>query len=147
MKKLTEKEKKIRGTFEASKIRTPLTFEPLTKIPEPMMKLGPIEMEYFQHCAEIMISNHTLTSADVPGLSRAANIYRIYRQAIEDINVHGCYQVTQSGYTAKNGYFQVLTDAEKHLTSFERSQGLNLVSRSKLPPPPPAPEKNPFDEI
>lgn len=111
------------------------------------MDLEPDELQYFNLCAEVMISNNTLTSADIPSLTRASKMYGVYQQAMKDIEVHGCYQVTQSGYTAKNGYFQVLTDAEKMLSSFEKCQGLNLVSRSKLPPIEPPKKKNPFDGI
>ncbi|MFZ4521474.1 MAG: P27 family phage terminase small subunit [Bacteroidales bacterium] len=147
MKRLTKAEKLIRGTFDPSKIRPVLTSNPLLAIPDPMTKLSSVEMEYYRLCAEIMISNHTLTSADIPGLTRAAAMFAIFEQAKQDIAIHGCYQTTQSGYTAKNGYFQVLCDAEKMLTSFERGQGLNLVSRSKLPPPPDPKIPNSFDDI
>lgn len=146
MKKLTIAEKKRRGTFDRSKIRTPLTFKPLTEIPEPMTELDPGERGYFDLCAEVMISNGTLTSADVPGMERAAKMWGIYQKALGEVKKLGCYQTTKNGYTAKNGPFQVLCEAEKLLTSWERSQGLTIVSRSKLPPPTPPQKPNPFDE-
>jgi phage terminase small subunit len=147
MKRLTKAEKMIRGTFEASKIKKPLNFLPLETVPEPMMKLHPVEMEYYQLCAECMVGNNTLTSADLPGLTRAAKMYGIFQQALKDIEKNGCYQVAKSGYNSPNAYFMVLINSEKMLTAWERSQGLNLVSRSKLPEPPPPPEINPFDEF
>jgi len=147
MKKLSIQEKKLRGTFDPSKVRKLATFDLLTEIPEPTQDLAPDELAYFRACCEAMISNHTLSGAYIPGISRAARMYGIYLQALKDIQVHGCYQTTQSGYTAKNGYFQVLTDAEKSLTAFERSNGLNLASFSKLPEQPAPKKSNPFDEI
>ena len=125
----------------------PLTFEPLTSIPEPMMTLEPDEMEYFRHCSEIMISNHTLTSADVPGLSRAAHWYGIYKKMLQEIKLHGAEQTTKTGFVTKSGAFTVAVDCEKQLSSFERSQGLNLVSRSKLPKVDPPKGKNKFDAL
>jgi phage terminase small subunit len=147
MRKLQKEEKLRRGTFDKSKIRVPLTFEPLTAIPDPLMNLEPDEMQYFKLCADVMLSNGTLTSADVPGITRAARMYGIYLQALKEIKLHGSEQTTKTGFRTKSGAFTVFTECEKLLSNFERSQGMNLISRSRLPKPDPPKGKNKFEEI
>lgn len=147
MKKLSKSEKQRRGTYDPSKERQLYTFSPLTTIPAPTIELTPAELAYFNQCCEAMISSRTLTGAYIPGISRAAKMYGHYLMASEQVAVHGTIQTTQSGYTAKNGYFQVLCDCEKNLASFEKSMGLNIVSQSKLPPPSPVECYTLIDEI
>ena len=146
MKRLTVKEKKIRGTYRPSEIHQPVTHEPLTKIPEPMMNLSPDGMRYFTNCCETMLSGRTLTAAEIPAICRAAKLYESYLKAVEAVEIHGTWQTTATGFTTRTGCFQVMCDCEKGLASFERNLGLTTVSRSKLPPAPEPKKKNPFDE-
>jgi len=128
------KERKTRqGTFRQDRNKKLHTLQPLTFIPKPLMDLNKYEHEYYNLCCEILLSNGTLTAADILGISRAAKTYGIYQKALEELANHGSYQTTKSGYTTKSGPFVVVADCEKLLTTFERSQGLNLISRSKLP--------------
>jgi phage terminase small subunit len=147
MKKLTIQEKKRRGTYERCKERKSLSFDALNQVPEPLMELSKVEQSYFDLCANAMIHERTLTGAFIPALTRAASTYGIYCQALEGIKQHGAYQVTQGGYSTKNGYSVVLNDCEKSLAAFERSMGLCLVSKSKLPPAPEIKRYGPFDEL
>ena len=147
MRKLTKERKMMQGTYDRSKEKPVMTMDPLTEIPEPMYPLNEVEAGYFNHCAGIMLQNKTLTASDIPGLTRASSWYGIYTKALEDVAVHGCYTVSSNGYSAKSGYLTVLAQAQSILDSWERSQGLNLVSRSKIPPPPPAQLPDPFANI
>jgi len=147
MKKLTKQEKINRGTYDPSKERQTLTFAPLKRMPNPTMDLNEIELQYFHNVCRAMLSNKTLTGADVPCITRACKMYSLYCRSLEDVNKFGAYQTTATGYTAKSGYFQVLIDTEKALQAFERSMGLNILSRSKLPTPAPEIRKNAFDKL
>jgi hypothetical protein len=85
MKKLTIAEKRIRGTLDQSKIKKPMTFEPLDEIPAPMTRLGAVEMRYYNLVAEILVNSKTLTMAEVPGMTRAAEFYGIFQKAKKEI--------------------------------------------------------------
>ena len=143
----TIQEKQKQGTYRKSRESVPLTFQPLTEIPNPFFELSDVELKYFNLCCQVLISNNTLTIADTMGISRAARTYGIYLKALQDIEKFGSQQTTSTGYTTKSGAWVVAADCEKILTGFEKSQGLNLVSRSKLPPAPKAECWSEFDEI
>jgi P27 family predicted phage terminase small subunit len=124
-----------------------LVIEPLEKRPEPMHKLDPVALVYFNHCADLLIASKVLTAADVPGMTRAATWYSIFCKALEDVERDGPVQITSTGYGAKSANYSVMTESERILSTWERSVGLNVAGRSKLPPPPAKKDKNPFDEL
>jgi phage terminase small subunit len=119
----------------------------LQDIPSPSYQLNETELAYFAEAAELLIMAGTLTAADVPGMTRAASWFGIWKRCLAEIEVTGIWQTTKSGYTAKSAPFQAGMDAEKSLTSWEKSVGLNISGRAKLPPPPPVKEHNPFDDL
>ena len=133
----TKQQKIITGTFRQDRVKTGLTFEPLSEIPEPFEVLREHGAKYFRAVCECLISNKTLTAADIPAVTRAAQQYAMYCGAVDGIRKNGAYQETKSGYTAKNAYFQILQDCEKVLQGFERAYGLTLSSRLKFDLPEP----------
>jgi P27 family predicted phage terminase small subunit len=142
----TKQQKIITGTFRKDRVKVGLTFAPLKEIPEPFEPLKEHGAKYFRAVCECLISNKTLTAADIPAVSRAAQQYAMYCCAVDGIRKHGAFQETKSGYTAKNAYFQILQDCEKVLQGFERAYGLTLSSRLKFDLPDPI-TANLFDEF
>lgn len=145
MRKTTKKEKILAGTFQPCRDKVLVTTDPLTEIPDPDYELDPVELTYFTRCASLLIAAGTLTDGDVPGMTRASSWFGIWQNCLADIRQHGAWQTTNSGWSAKTAAFQAANDAEKNLTAWERSQGLNLTSRAKLPPPPEPKQVNPID--
>jgi len=146
MNELTNKEKLQRGTLKKSRVKSCLSYEPLKKVPRPAFGLSHIGMDYFSKFCKILISIESLTMADVPGITRAARWYEIYKEAENDIIVHGSVQVTSTGYTQQTGYFSVMEKAEDRILKFEALYGMNLTARTKINLPKPE-KKNPFDDI
>ncbi len=128
----TNYQKKLSGTIQPCREKNPIDFEPVLEVPEPLSKLDKPGKEFFEYVCSLLISNKQLTTADLPAITRAAGIWEIFMQAKSACQEHGYYQETKSGYTAKNAHWQVLTDAEKILTGFEKSFGLTVLSRSKI---------------
>lgn len=148
MKKLTTEEKIKRGTLVKHREQVNhFTTQPLITRPEPMHPLGEIERRYYDFCADLLIGANVLTMADVPGLTRAATWYKTYCDALEQVTKYGAIQETSTGYTTKTGAYSVLTESERILSTWERSVGLNVAGRAKLPPPPQPVKSNPFDEL
>lgn len=128
----TTSEKAKQGTLRKSREREALNYEPLEVIPEPLKKLDDTAMVYFNFICEILLSNKTLTNADVPAVSNAAKYYSIFDKASDMVETEGYCQTTQSGYTAKNAHFQVMNDARKAIMDFENLYGFNLASRGRI---------------
>jgi len=128
----TNYQKKLSGTSQPCREKNLIDFEPLFEVPESLSKLDKPGQEFFKYVCSLLISNKQLTTGDIPAISRAAGIWEIFVQAKTACSKHGYYQETKSGYTAKNAHFQVLVDAEKILTGFEKSFGLTVLSRSKI---------------
>lgn len=143
----TKFQKQLAGTLRPDRDRTPLTCEPLNEVPQPFAPLSDTGKRYFQAVCEVLLSNGTLTAADLPAITRAAEIYEFYVDAKKAVRELGAWTTTQSGYTSKSAPWQVMTDAEKALASFERSFGLTLAARAKLPPAPVKEGPNPFDQF
>lgn len=140
-------QKKLSGTYREDRQKYLESVNPLQDIPEPSYPLNETELQYFNEVAELLIIQGTLTAADIPGTTRAASWYGIWQTCLEEVEKRGIWQTTQSGYTAKTAAFQSMLDAEKFLSAWERSVGLNISGRAKLPPAPIPKEKNPFDEF
>lgn len=125
-------QKQMAGTLQPCREKNLIDFEPVFEIPEPLSKLDQPGQEFFEYVCSLLISNKQLTTADLPAITRAAGIWEIFIQAKAACSKHGYYQETKTGYQAKNVHWQVLTDAEKILTGFEKSFGLTVLSRSKI---------------
>ena len=147
MQKKPSSVKKIQGTLKISREKSELTYDPLTSIPAPAFKLSDEGLKYFERFCEILISNKTLTIADVPVISRAARWFEIYTEADINVRLHGASQVTSTGYTQKSGYFTVMADADDRVTKIEALYGMNLTARTKINIPKPDKGNNPIDDI
>lgn len=143
----TVPEKKRQRTYQANKEREVMNFEPLTRRPAPPVKLTGEALKYYNNVTAILLGAGTLTRGDLSAIVRASQMYAIHQQAVKDVEINGAYQITQSGYSTKNGYYQVMTDSDRALGTFERAFGLTPYSRSKLPTAPEPEKKNPFDII
>jgi P27 family predicted phage terminase small subunit len=139
-------EKKKKGTIRKDRIATLLSYDPLVKIPKPAFTLNKDGRKYFNRFCQILLSNKTLTIADVPIITRAARYFEIFSEANENVLEKGAVQKTKTGYTAKNGYFVTMTDAEKRVTDIEALYGMNLSARMKINIPKPEKE-NPFKNV
>ena len=146
MRKKTPEVKRLQGTLKISREKSELTYEPLTSVPAPSFNLTKPGQIYFDQFCEILISNKTLTVADVPIITRCARWFEIYKEADDLVMVHGASQVTTTGYTQKSGYFTVMADADDRVTKIEALYGMNLTARTKIGLPKQKKE-NPFDEI
>lgn len=132
MKKLSNTEKEKRGTLRKSRIKETLSYLPLTKVPTPAFTLNKYGLDYFKRFCSILLSNKSLTIADIPIITRASKYYEIFIEADNGVKKYGAVQTTKTGYTAKNGYFVTMTDAEKRLTEIEALYGMNLTARIKI---------------
>ena len=141
----TNYQKRLAGTLQPCREKKLLDFEAFFEVTEPLSKLDKPGREFFEYVCSLLISNKQLTTADLPAITRAAGIWEIFIQAQLACQKNGYYQETKSGYTAKNAHWQVLTDAEKLLTGFEKSFGLTILSRSKIDLQP-IPRHNPNDK-
>ena len=146
MNKKTTEQKKIQGTLKKSREKSELNYEPLTSIPAPSFDLNVDGQTYFDQFCGILISNSTLTAADVPGITRAARWFELYKEADANVLARGSVQVTSTGYTQQTGYFTVMEKSEDRLIKFEALYGMNLTARTKINIPKPK-EKNPFDDV
>jgi len=146
MIKKTAEQKQKQGTLKKSREKAILTYDPLIKVPSPTFKLTTIGRSYFTRFCQILISNKTLTVADIPLITRTARWYEIYKQSDKDVAEHGAVQITSTGYTQKSGYLTVMTDAEDRIVKSENLYGMNLSARTKINLPK-TEKKNPFDEI
>ena len=134
------------GTLQKCRVKNNPTYEPLTEIPAPSFDLNDFGMDYFAQFCNILLSNKTLTMADIPGITRNARMFELYKEADDGVRKDGAVQVTKTGYTAKTGYFVTMTDAMDRIEKFEALYGMNLASRLKMNLPKPA-KKNAFEEI
>lgn len=146
MQKTTIEEKTKRGTLRPDRVRK-MSFPPLREVPNPTFELSPVELKYFRDCCASMIEDGTLAEAFLPAITRASRMYGIYEESCRDVEKYGMVQKTSTGYTQKSGYFTVMTDAFQILLNFEKSMGLNLVTKSRLPDMRKPEEPNPFDTI
>ncbi|MCX6252779.1 MAG: P27 family phage terminase small subunit [Bacteroidetes bacterium] len=146
MKKTTNNEKLIKGTLQKCRVKENLSYDPLNEIPKPEFDLNADGKEYFESFCSILLSNRTLTDADIPIITRAARYYELYKEADKGIKVNGAVQITQSGYSAKTGHFVAMLDAEKRITEIEALYGMNLTARGKINIPK-TEKKNAFDLI
>ena len=128
----TNEQKIMQGTLRKSRIKRTLNFTPLNFIPKPLEELDKAGMQYYKYVCELLLSNKTLTSADIGAVTMAGKFYSVFSLAAENVKIHGYYQKTQSGYTSKNAHFQTMMDSNKALKEFESLYGLNLSSRLKL---------------
>jgi len=129
---ITNKEKQRRGTLQKSRVKNPMTFELIDNIPDPLEELDVSGQRYFNYVCGLLISDNKLTGADIGAITTAAKVYSVFIEACQNVNKHGYYQLTKSGYSAKNAHFITLMDCNKALRDFEGCYGLNLASRSKL---------------
>lgn len=146
MIKLTTEEKKKRGTLAKSRERDILSFDPLSAVPEPAFTLDEIGIQYFTRFCNILLSNKTLTIADIPIITRAAKWFVIFTIAEHEVTKVGSWQKTKTGYTQKTGAFTVMADADDRVMKIEALYGMNLTARTKINLPK-TEKKNPFDEI
>ena len=123
-----------------------LNYNPIRSIPEPLEDLKPNARYYYNYICQVLISNKSLTAADVPAITQAAILYGIFSDASAMITKEGYFQMTQSGYTAKNAHMQVMNDAYKSIKFFENLYGFNLASRGKINVSH-TKEDDPFDNI
>ena len=145
-KRATIEEKKIKKTARKDREIYSLSYDPISEVPEPAFDLNADGQKYFGRFCQILLSNKTLTIADIPIITRAAMYYEIFSDARDSVRINGATQITKTGYTAKNGYFVTMTDAEKRVTEIEALYGMNLTARTKINLPKPE-KKNAFDEI
>jgi len=131
----TKQQKITAGTHRPNREKKISVSQRLTFIPKPMMELTGDEYKYYDLCCSVLLHNGTLTPGDIPGISRASKTFQIYLEALKEVSKSGASQRTKSGFTSKSGAFLVVADCEKLLQNFEKSQGLNLLSRMKLPEP------------
>lgn len=143
----TRHQKMISGTYRPDREPSGMTFEPLQSVPAPFENLSQTSQRYYQNVCSCLLSNQTLTAADIPIVTRAAQIFGQWCDAMGDIEKNGTIQRTQSGYTAKTAAFTIAIDCDKQLTSFEKSYGLNLSARQKMDIPIQKDEVNPIDEL
>jgi len=130
--RLTQEQKFQRGTLQKCRIKDSLTYEPLNELPAPAFELNEKGRDYFNRFCTILLSNKTLTIADIPIITRASKYYEIFIEANEGVKEYGAVQTTKTGYTAKNGYFVTMTDAEKRITEIEALYGMNLTARIRI---------------
>jgi len=128
----TNNQKMMQGTLKKSRIKNTINFTPLAFIPKPLEELDKVGRQYYDYVCELLLSNKTLTSADIGALTMAAKIYSVFSLAAENVKIHGYFQKTPRGYTSKNAHFQTMMDSNKALKEFESLYGLNLSSRLKL---------------
>lgn len=146
MRKLSTSEKVSRGTLKKSREKANPTYDPLDHVPQPSFELNKDGREYFRQFCRILLSKNMLTSADIPGITRAARWYELYKQADESVSEKGAVQVTATGYTQQTGYFTVMEKSEDRLIKFEALYGMNLTSRMKINLPKPE-KKNEFSDV
>lgn len=144
--KTSNAEKIKRGTNQRCRMTNELSYAPLTEVPAPSFALNAHGKTYFRNFCMILLSNQTLTAADIPGITRAARWFELYCEADEVVREKGPVQVTSTGYTQQTGYYTVMEKAEDRIIKFEGLYGMNLTSRTKINVPP-AKKKNEFEEI
>jgi P27 family predicted phage terminase small subunit len=142
----TKEMKRISGTYEKCKEKEPLAFQPLTEPPPTPDELEGEALRYWIETTSLLTEAGTLTKGDLPAILRASQMFAVHQQAVRDVQEFGAIQRTGT-YTAKSGYWQVMTDSEKFLSNFERYFGLTPYGRSKLPPVEKPKEPNEFDEL
>lgn len=128
--------KEAQGTLRPSReVDNPLTFEPLTVIPEPQYKINGEAKKYYEYVCNLLISNNVLTAAHIPDLTLAAYWWGIMTEARDNIESDGYTQMTQSGYTQITSHITVFEKATKMLQSFSDKYGLNLTASQKIKMP------------
>jgi P27 family predicted phage terminase small subunit len=146
MRKISDEEKVKQGTIKKSRIKQELNYDPLGSIPAPAFKLNKDGVEFYERFCSILISNRTLTVADIPGITRAARWFEMYKDADKHILKEGPVQTTSTGYTQQTGWFTVMEKTEDRILKFEALYGMNLTARTKINLPKPE-KKNDFDGI
>ena len=138
--------KAAQGTLRKERVKITPNYDILDSVPAPSFQLNEHGQSYFVNFCELLISNKTMTAAFIPIITRAARYYEIYQYANEKVKEQGAVQETNTGYTAKNGYFVTMTDAEDRINKIEALFGMNLYNLQKLNIPEP-PKKDDLAEL
>ena len=144
--KKSDLQKSINGTLRKHRQTQVLNFDSLTEVPDPLEGLLEDAQRYYNFICGVLISNGSLTIADIPAITQAAKLYGIFSLASAKVDEGGWEQTAKTGFRAKSADYVVMTDAYKNIKYFENLYGFNLSARGKINIPQKK-EINPLDEI
>src|SRR5210317_611777 len=106
--KKTRAEKERAGTLQKCReAKNPLSFEPLSSVPDPPSWLGKDGSKFFRHYGGILLGQKLLTAGDIGEFEKASMAYDMlmihWNKMKED---QGVYK-TQNNYTQKTASWQI----------------------------------------
>lgn len=146
MRKLSNKDKEMKGTLRKCRIKNPPAYEKLTNIPDPSFKLNNEGLDYFTKFCQMLIDNKLMTAAYIPIITRASKYYETYKYAVGKVEGGALTQVAESGWEQKGVWWTVMTDAEDRITKIEEKFGMTLMTLQKIDLPK-QDDKNPLLEL
>lgn len=134
-KRLSDDEKKRRGTYQPSRSLTAKPGGLLAEIPDPPAHLGKIGAREWYRAAAFLIARQRLTEVGLPQLERYCDAAEIYNTCLEEIRQEGPAITHHNGTIGPNPALKPLKDALAELHHFERAWGLTPAADSALPAP------------
>ena len=128
--------KEAQGTLEKSRINDrPIDYGCLSAIPTPPEILDNDGKGFYTYVCGLLLSKKLLSAAYLLDIERAATWHSIYKICQRKIYNGEIFVVANSGWEAKGGAVQLLSDATKFLNDFDNRYGLNLVAGQKIEMP------------
>lgn len=125
--------KEAQGTLEKSRVNEhPLSFEPLSRVPEPPGDLNKDGRAFYVYICQILINAGLLTAGYLFDIERAAFWYSLFKDAQREIELEGYYQESETGWRQIKPSVQIIEKATKYLNEFDGKYGLNLVAGQKI---------------
>lgn len=147
-KKLTENEKKMRGTYRPDRpgASAPDASALLTSIPEPPAKLDKIGAKRWYEVWGYLVERKRALRVGLPQIEQYCDYHVIATDCRDYIREHGAVMEYSNRMKGPSPYLKVLTQAESQMRQIEDRWGLTPKADAALPQAEPdEPEIDEFD--
>lgn len=134
-KRLSDDEKRRRGTFKPHRALTAKPGGLLADVPEPPATLDKAGAEQWYRTAAFLIDRRRLTEVGLPQLERFCDAHEIYLACLAEIREKGPAIVHHNGTIGPNPALKPMKDALAEIHHFERQWGLTPAADAALPAP------------
>ena len=144
-KRLSDDEKKRRGTYQPSRALTAKPGAALAEIPEPPAILGRIGAKEWYRAAAFLIERKRLNEVGLIQLERYCIAAEVWQNSAAEIQAQGAVITHSNGTQGPNPHVKVLKDASAEMRHFERAWGMIPATDAALPAP--SDDDDDFDEF